>query len=892
MKSSVLFLILALAFRAGAQQSVAGSGNVVQLNHGWIFAKDSSASRLPSKNLSWQPVSLPHTWNIADVMDDVPGYYRGVGWYQRQLAIPADWKDRDLYLYFKGANQVATVFLNGKKVTEHIGGYTGFYARLTNLVNRKNGASQHLQVKVDNGYDSTIAPLSADFTFYGGIYRDVQLLALNRVHFSLEQNGSRAVYISTPQVSAVQATVAIQTLVANYTGKAMKLKIVAQVLDQNNAIVGSNSRQLTASRERSDTISLGHIELSSPHLWSPDDPYLYRIVCSIRDASTGEVLDEFEQPLGCRWFRFDADQGFMLNGKPCKLVGASRHQDREGMGNAVPDSLAVKDVLLLKAMGANFLRVAHYPQDPVVLQTCDRIGILASVEIPIVNEITESAAFTKNCMRMQQEMIAQNYNHPSVIMWCYMNEVLLRPHFNDNKKRQQVYFSNVAKLAFSLDSLTRQMDRYRYTMLANHGDLDKYRNAGLTSIPMVVGWNLYPGWYSPEMKEFPVFLDHFHKEFPNTPMMVTEYGADADPRIRSTKPERFDKSVEYATAFHQYYMEEMMKRPFVAGAVVWNLADFNSETRTETMPHINNKGLTEWDRTPKDPYYLYQALLLKKPFLKILSTCWNERIATADSGLASCKQLVQVASNQDSVELICNDQSLGKVAVYGGLASWELPFKNGNTRLEARAGTLQDTATIQFHVLPWSFAGKPGGVGEMNILLGADRYYLDRAHQLLWQPDQAYHAGSWGHVGGRPFKISKLPYGTDKNIDDTNDDPLFQTQQTGIKQYKLDLPAGDYELTMYFAELLGGNVKGLAYDLYQGDRTEQGLPRVFNVEINGKPVLKDFSIAEQYGLARPVVKQVNVHVTGSDGIDIRFTAIKGEAVLNALQVKQLMQSTN
>ncbi|MEI9956219.1 MAG: glycoside hydrolase family 2 TIM barrel-domain containing protein [Ferruginibacter sp.] len=224
-----------------------------------------------------------------------------------------------------------------------------------------------------------------------------------------------------------------------------------------------------------------------------------------------------------------------------------------------------------------------------------------------MNEITESEAFYQNCKNMQVEMIRQNYNHPSIIIWCYMNEILLKPHFTNDKERQKIYFAAITKLAQSLDSITRKEDPYRYTMIANHADFTKYNDNKLTTIAMITGWNLYSGWYSAKQEDFPAFLDRHHEKLPNQPFMITEYGADADNRIRSVAPLRFDKSVEYTTKFHQFYITEIMKRPFVAGSVVWNLADFNSETRTETMPHINNKGLLTWDRIPKDPYYLYQA---------------------------------------------------------------------------------------------------------------------------------------------------------------------------------------------------------------------------------------------------------------------------------------------
>jgi beta-galactosidase len=277
------------------------------------------------------------------------------------------------------------------------------------------------------------------------------------------------------------------------------------------------------------------------------------------------------------------------------LIGTSRHQDYKGLGNAVDKKLALQDVAFIKNMGANFLRIAHYPQDPAVLQACDELGLLTSVEIPVVNEITESASFYNNCINMQVEMIRQNYNHPSVIIWCYMNEIFLRPHFNGERNGRKNILPPLQSRK-NIGQCYRKEDPSRYTMIANHADFARYNEYGLTTLSMLTGWNLYSGWYGGKLEDFSVFLDKHHQKLPQQPFMVAEYGADADNRIRSMEPVRFDKSVEYTTRFHQYYIGEIMKRPFVAGAVIWNLADFNSETRIETMPHINNKGLLTWDR--------------------------------------------------------------------------------------------------------------------------------------------------------------------------------------------------------------------------------------------------------------------------------------------------------
>lgn len=853
---------------------------VTNINHDWLFTKENKTTQA-----KWETVRLPHTWNTDDVMDDVPGYYRAVGLYKSKLNISKKLKGKQFYLLFEGANQFAEVFVNGKKAGEHTGGYSAFTVAITGLINFDK--ENELLVKVDNSFNQDIPPLSADFTFYGGLYRDVWLKVVDEVHFSTEGSGQ---YIHTPSVNAKNGTLEVKTVVKNNATVARKLKINTIVKNKKGIVVATGVQQVIVEAGVTSSFRQQVINVKNPQLWSPDSPYLYKVISEIKDATTGKLLDVVTSNLGFRWFHFDAVKGFFLNGKSLKLVGTSRHQDYKGLGNAVPDKLAIEDILLLKKMGGNFLRIAHYPQDPSVLAACDSLGILTSVEIPVVNEITETEQFYNNCLAMQAEMIRQHYNHPSVIIWCYMNEVLLRPHYNNDKALQQVYFTNIKKLAKALDSVTRKEDPYRYTMIAHHGDYKRYNETGLNNIAMIVGWNLYSGWYGPNMTDFPVFLDAFHKNHPQTPVVVSEYGADADPRIRSTAPVRFDKSVEYTTKLHQYYYTEMLKRPFVAAAMIWNLADFNSETRTESMPHINNKGLLEWDRTPKDPYHFYQAVLSKKPYVKILGTATAAGVA--DSSGLFCIKPIQVAANVNEVELILNGRSIGKKQTINGLSDWLLPFKNGTNTIEVkgeRDGKLyHDKMNVTFLLQPYRFSQQLQ-FQQLNILLGANRYFVDDEKQQ-WIPDQPYREGSWGFVGGNTFSIpnnNRLPYGTDKNIAGTNNDPIYQTQQIGIKKYKLDVPAGEYELILHFAELLGGQVRELPYNLSDPERIEPNGKRIFNVYVNGKLLLDNFDITAQYGSATAVQKKTVVTVNNGTGIEIEFRSIEGEPVLNAIQVRKV-----
>ena len=879
----LLFLVSGLRAQPGKTEG---------LNEGWLFSKDTLAAFLPSNTtMKWDSINLPHTWNKADVLDDAAGYHRGTGWYKKSIVTDTAWRNKAVFLFFEGANQVTDVYINRQHAGKHTGGYTRFFTPVSRFL---NGAKTELLVKVNNAHDVGIPPLSADFTFYGGLYRDVWLLTLHKVHFAVDTLlGSRKFFVETPEVDSNRATLRLRSAVSNTTMQEQRLRIISTLFDAEGKIVSSYSKRIQLSPGKQIAAVNDLPAIKQPHLWSTDDPYLYRLE-SVIQTEQGEIVDRLSAPVGFRWFRFDAAQGFFLNGKPLKLIGTSRHQDYAALGNAVPAALARKDVVLLKAMGGNFLRVAHYPQHSAILETCDRLGILASVEIPIVNEISETEAFSKNSVHMLKEMMAQNTNHPSVIIWTYMNEVLLKPRFSNDTTRKKIYFSHITQLAKKLDSTLRKDDPYRYTMLAHHGDLDGYKRIGLTEIPMLVGWNLYSGWYGGNLTAFPAFLDKHRKELPDKPLLVTEYGADADPRIRSLEPVRFDKSAEYTTAFHQYYLREMRKRPFVAAAMIWNLADFNSETRAETMPHINNKGLLQLDRTPKDSYFFYKAALEKQPYVKIMSGTWQYRTGVTDSASSVCTRPIAVASNLDSLELVWNGKKMGKKKVTDFTCSWNVPFHDGTNEVmvygETNGERFSDLEQLVFNAVPFHLKNTALPFSEVNILLGGNRYYIDATNKTNWVPAKPYSEGSFGYIGGTPYRMpgnTRLPYGTDKNILGTEDDPIYQTQLTGIRSFRLDVPPGRYELELHFAELVSAQAPALVYNLGASPAVEPGMPRVFDVLINNAVFLHALDIAAEAGIGAALVKKTICEVRGAEGLQIVFRALKGDPVLNALRVTKL-----
>ncbi len=848
---------------------------------------------------TWQTVNLPHTWNVDDVMDDKEGYYRGIGWYSKKITFPSALVGKKVFLHFEGANQVAEVFINGTSIGKHIGGYTAFRFDITNSI--QIGMPNTITVKVDNAHNLDIIPLSADFTFYGGIYRDVYVIATNPVHFDMANNASKGVLIQTPSVTADKADVRVFGKIFNESNSLRKIKVISTIKDANQKVVKEIVSNFKLAAGKSMDFEQHQKSLTAFKLWSPESPYLYSIVTQITDAKSGEMLDEIRNPLAFRFFRFDADKGFFLNGKPYKLYGVNRHQDYKLIGNALPDYLHLRDIELLKEMGGNFIRISHYPQDEAVLEACDRLGVLASVEPPLVNYITESEAFSVNTKNMLTEMIYQNYNHPSIIVWCLMNEICLNRPFRVNVvkgfdsivPREMQYFEKLGKLAQEMNDIAKKLDPSRATMIANHGYFKTYDLAGLTTIPDVVGWNLYYGWYLEPINGLDTFLLKEHRaKLPTKPVMISEYGADCDTRIRATRPIRYDYSVDWANQYHDYYFKTIQKYDFVAGGVIWNFVDFNSEGRDDAIPHVNLKGMLTQDRKPKDLYYFYQSKLLKTPVVKILPALSDKRSGVQDSLNATvCTQRIWVYANVENPILTANGNAIAQAETIDGKTYFDVPFHKGENTLVATVSKdgkiYTDVQTVNFSLLPRllnnvDFAFKP-----IYINCGVHYSYTDNMGQV-WMPDQVYRKGSWGYIGGKMhIRSNKITPGEGKDILGTTDDPLFQTQHVGECAYQIDVPNGDYEVTLYFAEILSKRDREKLLNLLTSDKDETLTTRIFNVSINENKVIENLNIAKSYGESRPVVIKFPTNVHKGNGIKIDLQAVKGDPVINAIEVRRV-----
>lgn len=884
--SALVFLCFAVGMFANLSPRMKYS-----INENWQFIGQDIANAMNTDcdESGWILVNFPHTWNSIDVMDDMPGYYRGISWYRRTINISAENKENQITIFFEGANQEVELFVNGRSAGTHEGGYTRFSFDITKFI--QFGESNHFAIKVNNRFNENIPPLTADFTFFGGIYRDVFLVFTNKQHIATTHYASDGVYFCTPRVSNTEAQVEIKTLLSNASATNRKLRVEHTIINPDKKIVLKVSKNIQLLKNSTNISDEQSLVIKNPDLWSPESPSLYSVYTRIYDSKTNVLLDEVFQPLGIRWFEFSTENGFVLNGKPYKLIGTNRHQCYHGIGNALPDEIHVSDVKLLKAMGGNFLRVSHYPQDPVVMEMCDKLGIITMVEIPIVNAITENDQFSQNSIEMAREMVFQDYNRPSVLIWAYMNEVLLRLPFKGDSIRNKQYFKSVNELAQEIENQIRKDDPGRYTLLPMHGNFNDYHEAGLTQIPMIVGWNLYQGWYGGKFEQFDVFLDNAQERLKGKPFIITEYGADVDPRLHSFHPVRFDYTQEYANLYHEHYIKTIMNRKYVVGATIWNLNDFHSEERENAVPHINNKGITTLNRELKDTYLHYQAMFALKPTVNIGGQIWKIRGGNADLN-NTCIQPVKVYSNLEDIELLVNGKSLGSMKVENHIAQFEVPFTAGDNVLEAvgenEGKSVRDLLKVDFRLIPSNLKDSSNIFSEINVMLGSKRYFEDKAKSVIWIPEKEYTPGSWGYIGGKsyakPTRHGQQP-ASDSNIKGINEDPVFQTMRIGIEKFKLDVPDGEYTVSLYFAELQSNTVrKTLIYNLGDDAINEDFNERVFDVSINGAKILSNLNVAKEFGEHQAVVKKVIVNVRDGNGITLNWDAKKGESILNAIRV--------
>ena len=595
-------------------------------------------------------VDLPHTWNARDGQDGGNDYWRGTCIYRTHFAAPQfNTASHQVWIQFDGVNASAHVVLNGSPVCNHDGGYSTFRANITELLRDEN----ELTVEVDNSKNDRVYPQKADFTFYGGIYRDVSLMVVSKNHFTLDYFGGPGIRI-TPTVQGADASVQVTTW---HDGEG---EVSIELLDAaGNTVATGKGPDIT-------------LTIFNAHLWNGvKDPYLYS--CKARLVVNGTVEDETTTRFGVRSFKVDPKKGFFLNGKSYPLHGVSRHQDRKGLGNAITREMHDEDMALIKEIGANTIRLAHYQHDQYFYDLCDEVGMVVWAEIPYISEHMPNGR--ENTISQMKELIIQNYNHPCIVCWGVSNEITI------STKDKKDMLDNHRQL----NDLCHEMDKTRLTTLACYAMCGPFnRSAHITDM---VSWNLYLGWYVPGFILNDLWMGFFHLCFPNRPFGYSEYGAEGMPNLHSTHPHRGDHTEEYQAKYHEYMLRCFKRHPWMWATHVWNMFDFAADARDQGgEPGMNHKGLVTFNRkTKKDSFYLYKAWWSDEAFVHICSKRFVERTGSTAT--------VKVYSNQSTVALYVNGNKVGE-QTGEHVFTFKVPL-NGELHIQAVAGDRTDESVIR-----------------------------------------------------------------------------------------------------------------------------------------------------------------------------------------------------
>ena len=583
---------------------------IITLNSDWRFCKTNVIpDRFPS---DWEPVTLPHTWNAVDGQDGGNDYWRGTACYARSFARPDTPKDSRVFLEINGAAMTAEVFLNGHRLARHEGGYSTFRVDMTDFLADQN----LLCVTVDNSENDHVYPQKADFTFYGGLYRDVNLIVTPARHFELVKDGTTGIKV-TPRVNlgSGSAEVTVETW---------------QNADAVTIAVNGESQTVAAEAGHAEAV----FAIENVHLWDGlNDPFLYEATATLDSG------DSVSARFGCRAMAFDPEKGFLLNGRVYPLRGVSRHQDRQGIGNALTAREHQEDMALIREIGANTIRLAHYQHSQFFYDLCDETGMVVWAEIPYITEHMPDGR--QNTLDQMRELITQCYNHPCIACWGLSNEVAVHGVSEDLMENHRL-----------LNDLCHRMDATRPTTMA-HAFMLEHGNP-LVNLPDIASYNLYFGWYRGTLEQNDSFFDEYHAKYPNRVMGFSEYGADANVAFQSAKPEAGDYSEQYQCVYHEYILDCIDRHPWLWATHAWNMFDFAADGRDEGGAHgLNQKGLVSFDRRlKKDAFYLYKAAWNQaEPFVHI---CGRRYVNRAED-----ETEIKVYSNQPRVTLLVDGREIG-----------------------------------------------------------------------------------------------------------------------------------------------------------------------------------------------------------------------------------------
>ncbi len=632
---------------------------IININEDWKFIQKNVG--LPAVYpADWQNVDLPHTWNAVDGNDGNGSYDRGTYWYAKTFVTPKQpLAGGRVFVEFQGANSEATVYLNGQKVTYHEGGYSTFRADITDLC---SDGENLLVVSVCNEANDRVYPQNADFTFYGGLYRDVNLISVPNTHFDLSYYGGPGIMV-TPKPVDGGAVFEIESFVKNADEN---FTVQYAIYDEAGEEVGYAVRPADATR----TI----IFVPDAQLWDFENPYLYTVVAQLQRRN--ETYDEIDTRVGVRSFSCDPQKGFFLNGVLTPLRGVSRHQDMVYQGNALTADDHYDDACIIKELGANTIRLAHYQHSQDFYDACDELGFAVWAEIPFISVMSQNPAAHQNCIEQMKELIIQNYNHPSIMFWGVSNEILIggiSEQLVENHKE--------------LNALCKQLDPTRLTTIA-HVSFTPV-DGPMHYITDTESYNHYFGWYGGKMEDNGPWLDKFHAQHPNISLGVSEYGCEGIITYHGPEPKCKDYSEDYQALYHEHMAKVLQERPWIWSSHVWNMFDFGCAARDEGgVAGRNNKGLVTMDRlTKKDSYFIYKAYWNPEPMVHLCGKRYAQR--------AGDTREIKVYTNQDSVTLYHNGEEVGTQAPVDHICRFDAALAEGQNIFLAVAGTVKDTMTIE-----------------------------------------------------------------------------------------------------------------------------------------------------------------------------------------------------
>jgi len=626
--------------------------NIVSINNNWYFSKEATA--VPETLCTdWEAVNVPHCWNAVDGQDGGNDYWRGTAYYAKSITkaeLPA--ADR-YYLEIQGANSSADVYLNGKHLAHHDGGYSTWRVDLTETLEDEN----LLVIAVDNAANDRVYPQMADFTFYGGLYRNVNIIAVSESHFDLDYYGTPGIKV-TPVMEDSDAKTEVEVFLTNAKeGQFIRYTL----MNKEGKVLGA--------KDTADKKIIFRIK--NAHLWhGRKDPYLYSVKAELVEG--GEVLDTVSTRFGCRSYKIDPENGFILNGEEYPLRGVSRHQDRWGFGNALLREHHEEDIELICEVGATTIRLAHYQHDQYFYDLCDEKGLVIWAEIPYISNHMPTGR--ENTISQMKELITQNYNHPSIVVWGLSNEISIAGSTPDLLENHNI-----------LNDMCHEMDKTRPTTMAVVSMCsmdDPY-----VRIPDTVSYNHYFGWYGGDTTMNGPWFDEFHKKYPNQPIGCSEYGCEAL-NWHTSDPQQGDYTEEYQAYYHEELIKQLFTRKYMWATHVWNMFDFGADARAEGGENgQNHKGLMTFDRKyKKDAFFAYKAWLSDEPFVHLCGKRYIDRVEDVTK--------VTVYSNQPTVELFANGESLGVKEAPDHFFYFDVP-NVGETNLVAVAGECRDESVIR-----------------------------------------------------------------------------------------------------------------------------------------------------------------------------------------------------